>query len=209
MSRVLLVDDDKILLHIAQEFLKQEAPDLEYITVTSAQEALERLAKEKFDVVVSDYLMRDVNGLDLLQKLRIEGNQIPFIMFTGQGREEVAMQALNLGANHYLMKGVEPKSTFGELAHIIVQLIDHKRTEEALRQSRQLLERSFFTLNEALFVIDADTVRVVDCNPAASRIFGYSREEMIGRTITFLHIDADSLERFREHLYPAIEKEGY
>jgi PAS domain S-box-containing protein len=83
-----------------------------------------------------------------------------------------------------------------------------KQAEEALRESQQLLERTFTSLREAVFIIDADTVEIVDCNPAALEIFGYSRQEMLGRTTDFLHVDEAALEEFRKHLYPAIEEKG-
>jgi len=86
---------------------------------------------------------------------------------------------------------------------------ERKRAEEALRESQQLLERTFASLRDAVFIIDADTVEIIDCNPAASEIFGYSRQEMLGQTTTFLHVDEAALEEFRKHLYPAMEEKGF
>lgn len=134
LSRILLVDNSESLLRIADEFLSREEPLFDVATNVSSREALQRLRKDEFDVVVSDYRMPDIDGLELLQILRNEGNNIPFIMLTGQGREEVAMKALNLGANYYLMKGDNARTTFGELAHIIRQLVQYKRTELELRE---------------------------------------------------------------------------
>ena len=88
-------------------------------------------------------------------------------------------------------------------------ITERKRAEEALQESQQLLERTFASLLDAVFVIDGDTVEIMDCNPAASEIFGYSRDEMLGRTTTFLHVDEAALEEFREHLYPAVEEKGF
>ncbi len=123
MARILLVDDDKDLLRISQRYLKQEEPTYEFIAIESAHEALQALEKTHFDALVADYQMPEMDGLELLEHLRREGSTIPFIIFTGRGREEVAIRALNLGADHYLRKGGESKSLFGELAHIIKQLV--------------------------------------------------------------------------------------
>ncbi|MHA2499086.1 MAG: response regulator transcription factor, partial [Candidatus Hodarchaeales archaeon] len=102
MSQILLVDDNEALLAMTQSFLKQENPNFEISTSLSAQDALEKLTEIAFDAIVSDYQMPKMDGLELLAALRAQGSAIPFIMLTGKGREEVAMQALNLGADYYL-----------------------------------------------------------------------------------------------------------
>ncbi len=84
-----------------------------------------------------------------------------------------------------------------------------KRTEAALRESQQLLRKTFASLRDAVFIIDAKTVKIIDCNPAASEIFGYRREEMLGRTTAFLHIDETALEDFRRLLYAEVEERGF
>jgi len=94
-------------------------------------------------------------------------------------------------------------------ASTLGHLCTRKRAEEALGESHQLLERTFGSLRDALFVIDATTVEIRDCNPAASEIFGYSREEMLGQTTALLHLDTVALEEFRRRLFPAIERKGF
>ncbi|MFQ5978134.1 MAG: response regulator [Candidatus Heimdallarchaeota archaeon] len=123
MTRVLFVDDDNDFLALVRKFLGREDPTIDLVTSASAINALQLLEKESYDVVVADYLMPEMNGLELLEHLRTSGNPIPFIVFTGRGREEIAIRALNLGANHYLKKGGELKSLFAELAHFIKRTI--------------------------------------------------------------------------------------
>jgi PAS domain S-box-containing protein len=85
---------------------------------------------------------------------------------------------------------------------------ERKIIEEALRASQQLLKRTFDSLSEAVLVLDADTTEIMDCNPAAETVFGYSRHEMLGQKISMLHVDEATYEEFRENLYPAIEEKG-
>ncbi|MFQ5978619.1 MAG: PAS domain S-box protein [Candidatus Heimdallarchaeota archaeon] len=169
MSRILLVDDSESLLRLADNFLRREEPFFDVVTTVSSREALQRLRKESFDAVVSDYRMHEMDGLELLQTLRDEQNNIPFIMLTGQGREEVAMEALNLGANYYLMKGDDFSTTFGELAHIIRQLVHHERTELELREKTHWSQVFLDALPCVALVLRANR-EVVACNAQGANV---------------------------------------
>ncbi len=78
-----------------------------------------------------------------------------------------------------------------------------------LQDPQQLLKKILVSLRGAVFILDAPTVEILDCNPAASEMFGYSRDEMLGQTTTFLHVDESSLEEFRTQLYTAVKVEGF
>lgn len=83
------------------------------------------------------------------------------------------------------------------------------RAEEALRKSNQLLEKTFASLYDAVFIIEGKKTNIIDCNPAAAKIFGYSREEMLGQTTNFLHVSEKTIEEFDGYLYPSIEEKGF
>ncbi len=152
MPRILLVDDEEDLLLIVKEFLELEEPTFELITCTSGLEALQKLTDDAFDAVVADYQMPGMNGLELLEQLNLTGSDVPFIIFTGKGREQDAIQALNLGADYYVKKGGDPENQYRELAHVIRSVMLHKRTKDALKESekryRQLFEDSPISLWE-------------------------------------------------------------
>ncbi len=76
------------------------------------------------------------------------------------------------------------------------------------RHLKELLGKTFNSLKDALFVVDPVTRKIIDCNPAAEQIFGYDRDEMLGRSTAFLHVDRMAFERFAKHLFPALETEG-
>lgn len=93
MIRVLLVDDEPQLLELARFFLEKQG-QFAIETATSADEALNRISKGSLDAVVSDYQMSEMDGIELLKTLRAEKNDIPFILFTGKGREDVAIEEI-------------------------------------------------------------------------------------------------------------------
>jgi len=334
LIRVLHVDDETSLSKVVKQCLEMQG-GFQVDIASSVEEAMKKMKKETYDVIVSDYQMPDKDGLELLRELREKGNTIPFIIFTGKGREEVAINALNLGADQYLDKSGDPQTVYCELAHGIRQAVEKKRAEgllkeseallrqitdnmldmislsddkgifkyvspshkrilgyetgdllgksifefmhpddlntvmeaiqtakknhswgkmvfrcrhadghylwlecvgnfvfdendqvigavlsarditerkkaeESLQKSRQLLEKTFVNLQDAIFIIDADTKKIMDCNPAASKMFGYAREEMLGKTTAFLHANEASIEEFKKQLYPSVNEKGF
>jgi len=116
--RVLHVDDEPSFLKVAKQCLELQGR-FHVETAFSVEQALEKMREKPFDVIVSDYQMPGKDGLEFLKELRDSGYTIPFIVFTGRGREEVASQALNLGADRYIDKTGDPETVYGELAQSI------------------------------------------------------------------------------------------
>ena len=94
---ILHVDDEPCILVVSKQILELEG-NFRVDSVSSVKEAEEKLSLQKYDAIISDYEMPGKNGLQFLKELREEPNDIPFIIFTGKGREDVVIQALNLGA---------------------------------------------------------------------------------------------------------------
>ncbi|MFX1607342.1 MAG: response regulator [Promethearchaeota archaeon] len=129
-TRVLLVDDDVELLDIARILLQQNDPDLEIVVSSSVKDALEKLEKEDFDVIISDFLMPDYSGLDMLEALRAGGDDIGFVIWTGHSSEDVAIKSLNLGADHYILKGEDYREQFSVIREIIKNVANRKTSVE-------------------------------------------------------------------------------
>jgi PAS domain S-box-containing protein len=141
MIKVLYVDDEESLLELAKVFL-EASNEMVLETASNAKRGMEIIHGGAIDVVVSDYQMPEMDGLAFLRALRGSGNDIPFILFTGKGREEVVIQALNEGADSYLQKGGLPRPQFAELAHRIVRAADRRKASIALQQSEARLTRA-------------------------------------------------------------------
>jgi len=128
MIKLLFVDDDKYLLEIAQIFL-ENAGDYSVETALSAKIALNKLKSGTYDAVVSDYQMPEMNGIRFLEVLRPDYPTLPFIIFTGKGREEIVIEAFEKGADFYVQKGGEPRSQFAELTRKIDSAVGQRRAE--------------------------------------------------------------------------------
>lgn len=179
MFTVLYTDDEPGLLELGKIFLETSGT-FTVETAISAQEALTLLKSRPFDCIVSDYQMPEKDGIALLKELRSDNNQIPFILFTGRGREEIAIEALNNGADYYLQKGGDPAAQFAELSHKIRLAVGSRRTIQALLESEAKYRRILENLQDAYVRVDVNGI-VTMVNPSAVRMYGYgSAQEMTG-----------------------------
>lgn len=128
--KVLVVDDEADFLEIAELYLEREKEGLEVVTVNSGEEAFEILKEGNYDAVVSDYKMPIVDGLELLERVRDFGMDIPFFILTAKGNEKVAQEALNLEANGYFNKFKKLKKGFNKLADVLTKSIQKNRREK-------------------------------------------------------------------------------
>ena len=135
--RVLYVDDEPALLEIGKLFLEREGTFV-IDTLISVSDALMRLNTERYDAILSDYQMPEMDGITFLKQLRASGNKTPFVIFTGRGREEVVIEALNNGADFYIQKGGDVKAQFAELSNKICYAVSRKQSDEALGVSEVL-----------------------------------------------------------------------
>ena len=179
MYSILCVDDEPALLDLAKTFLERNS-GFEVQTAPSAIEGLRVLQSRNFDVIVSDYQMPGMDGIAFLKSVRKDHGEIPFILFTGKGREDVAIEAINNGADFYLQKGGEPKSQFVELMHKIKVAVDKKRTEKQLDESKQRMADIINFLPDATFAIDLEG-HVIAWNQAIEEMTGIKSSAILGR----------------------------
>ena len=102
MENILIVDDDEGLLHFLNRFFRKQGHEVH--TCSSGQAALEVMAAEQFDLVLLDYKMPGLNGLDTLREVRKSQVKTPVIIMTAYGTTDTAIEAMKLGAYDYLLK---------------------------------------------------------------------------------------------------------
>ncbi|MFA4876957.1 MAG: PAS domain S-box protein [Methanoregula sp.] len=178
MLRILYVDDETTLLDASRRYLERQGGFF-VDTAGSASAALPLLAGGQYDAIVSDYQMPDMDGIGFLKTVRASKNTIPFILFTGRGREEVVIQALNEGADFYLQKGGDPKAQFAELIHKIHQAVEKRRAERALLESEERYRNVVEDQTEFISRFTPDGTHIF-VNNAYCRYFGLARDEILG-----------------------------
>jgi PAS domain S-box-containing protein len=177
LIRVLYLDDEPLLLDVCREFI--EVPgQIEMDTALSAQDAYLAMARVDFDVIVSDYQMPGMNGIEFLRQIRSQFGHIPFILFTGRGREEVAIEALNTGADFYLQKGGDPKVQYGQLQKAIIHLAKSHATERSLAVTQQKYSDLMEEVKALAIKLDPD-MRITYVNPYGMKQLGWG-DSLVG-----------------------------
>lgn len=138
--KALIIDDSQADVDFVKGVLKKAGPDHVFKPVweSNPSTALGRLAQETFDLVLLDYHMPAMSGLDMLAKIREAHHALPVIMLTGMGNEAVAVEAMKRGAQDYLRKD---QLTVHELTRAVITALERKRLEDELAERRRALEQ--------------------------------------------------------------------
>jgi len=197
---VLYVDDEAVLRELASAFLERSGL-LAVTTFDSAIKALEELKTRSFDVIVSDFEMPEMDGRTFLKIIRVQFGGIPFILFTGKGREEVVVEALNCGADSYIQKGGQPVAQFVELEHKIKIHVEHRWAQLALCESEKKYRQLVENAQEGICIIQDE--KFVFYNPKFYGIVtncGFTCEDFLSQpSFTFIHPEDQPLLREQYH----------
>ncbi|MGC2423412.1 MAG: response regulator [Nitrospirota bacterium] len=159
---ILIVDDDPSLANLIKLRIKQEASNFSIAAVESGQECLEYLKEHKVDCILSDYQMPGMSGMELLQTLRAQKNDVPFIFITGQGNENVAREAFTGGAADYFTKDWG-FAHFAKIVNSVENAVrrgrierSHMECEQALNQSEERYRSFVANCSEAIWRFELD-----------------------------------------------------
>ena len=139
-------------------------------------EALEFLKGSKFDIILSDYLLEDGSAFDIFSEI----DDIPIIMFTGAGDEEVAVQALKYGVKDYIIKDSE--RNYLKILPITIANAIKQCNEERLFK---LLWHAIRDITDGVYCTDIED-RIIFVNDAFCRTYGYLEHEIIGKDARIL-----------------------
>ncbi|MFA5414330.1 MAG: response regulator [Methanoregula sp.] len=202
---VLLVDDEPSLLELCKLYIEHPLY-MKVTTAESAADALEKIRKMTFDAIVSDYQMPEIDGITFLKMIRETYTLLPFILFTGKGREEVVIDAINNGATFYVQKGGETKVQYAELSHKIRRAVDHYRSETTLRETNAVLNAILAASPNGIALIRERTLQWV--NDSLSRMLGYSHSDLIGMHLRKLYENEETYNQIGEQIVRELKKNG-
>lgn len=151
---------------------------------------------KKYQVLLMDYQLPGINALEITKKIRQEiKSDIPIVIVTGHGNEEVAIQALKLGADDYLVKR---ENYLFRLPSLLTNVNDRntlRKQKEELIES-ELKYRLLFANNpQPMWIYDPKTLKFLEVNKAAVKYYGYSRDEFLSMTLKDIRPE-EELEEF-------------
>ena len=184
---ILLVDDEPCSLEISKRILLTK-DNFVIETASCVEEAFKKIKTQTYDVIISDYEMPQKNGLQFLEELRLQKKEIPFILFTGKGRDEISIKALNLGVDGYIEKHGDPETIYEELKHKIIQLTNQYRIKKEHTLLVDQYKQFFSNVPSAVVIYevigDGEDFIFKDFNFAAERIERISKANVIGKRVT-------------------------
>jgi PAS domain S-box-containing protein len=182
-KRILLVEDNIADARLIREMLHEAGSDRDVLeTASRLSEALLLARKAPFDIVLLDLGLPDSQGLETLTTYLESASEIPVIVLTGLADDAISVQAVECGAQDYLVKGrIDGPMLFRAIRYAI----GRKRQEGVLRQNEERYRAVTHSATDA--IISADSAgNIVHWNQGAETIFGYSGAEVIGQPATLL-----------------------
>jgi len=182
---VLHVDDGLDFAEMAAEFIERHDERIDIQTASSVSEGLDRLVENKFDCIVSDYDMPGKGGIEFLEAVRESHPEVPFILFTGKGSEEVASEAISAGVTDYLQKG-SGTSRYEILVNRITNAVERRRTRKEVARTEQRLRTIAENTTDVLWMFSADWDELLFINSPYEEIWGRSINELREEPRSFL-----------------------
>lgn len=197
---VLHVDDDAAFAEMVATYLEREDNRIEVLSETDPEAGLEALDNRDVDCVVSDYEMPNTDGIELLETVRTEHPDLPFILFTGKGSEAVAGEAISKGVTDYQQKDTTT-SQYAVLAHEIRNAVQQYRTRRAVEETEEKLSQLAEKADDILFMFNGDWSELLFINSAYEDIWGRPVSEVKEQPQSFLDgVHPDDRERARDSM---------
>ncbi|MCX6278821.1 MAG: response regulator [Bacteroidetes bacterium] len=206
--RILFAEDEAVHYIMAVKILQHEGLDFESVRVEARNTFLDAIESFCPDLVITDYMMPDFNGMDVLKLTRDYNQSIPVIILTGAISEEIAVECMRLGASNYVLK-----NNLIRLPFAVKEALKKREAVEEASTAIQHLKESESRLNtitnaagDAIIMLDENGL-ISFWNPAAEKIFGYSREEAVGQDLHTL-IVPENYRKIFSTKFPAFQQSG-
>ncbi|WP_142861166.1 PAS domain-containing response regulator [Salinigranum halophilum] len=183
--RILHVDDDPAFADLTATYLGRESDQFTIETATCPANAFETFDLTAFDCIVSDFDMPGQNGIEFLRTVRAQYPDLPFILYTGKGSEDVASDAISAGVTEYLQKGRSTEQ-YALLANRIRNVVSKFHAEAQVDQVESQLRDLTEATSDLLWMFSSDWEELLYVNSAYEDIWGYAVDDLFDDPRSFL-----------------------
>ncbi|MGF7141535.1 response regulator [Roseimarinus sediminis] len=188
---VLHIEHNIADVDLTNRYLSRYAPYIRTKNVPTGEAALKILPEKEtepekwnYQVILMDYRLPGMSALEFIKEIRQERKlDVPIIIVTGHGNEEVAVQALKIGASDYLVKRENYLTRLPSLISGAFEHFELKRKQIALAESETKYRLLFESNPHPMWVYELETLRFLEANHAATVKYGYSRDEFLSMTL--------------------------
>ena len=185
---ILIIEDDLIDRKHMERLLMRSSLSIEKVTTAHhLDEAVPLLQTQHFDVVLLDLNLPDSGGLSTIDQVNQANPKVAVIVATGEGYEELGLEAVAVGAQDYLIKGEFDSQM---LSKTVRYAVERRQVQNVLRENEQRLKIVLDSILTGIVISDAQTHEIVDMNPMAEEILGWSQQDLLGKAcILFTCLD--------------------
>lgn len=202
--RILVVDDSaEVRDFLANTLLKTQGLHIE--TAKDGKEGLAAVLRDPPDLIITDHSMPKLTGLEMIRQLREVGHQIPVILMTAEGSENLAAQAIRIGINYYFVKPFDPVEMQEAIKHLLGESIEEE--PESPEHEQDLLLRLLIGMPDPVIVVDTSK-KIVFCNQAAGEhMFAMAPAQVVGLAIQKATRDQNLINLFDRNFTPGVDVE--
>ena len=203
--KILLTDDDPNLLNTICFFLSEEGFNV--IKAENGEKAIELIKKNKFDLIITDLIMGEIDGVDVLKFAKKVNPETRVIILTGVKEMNLTIESIRNKADDYLLKPCEPDDLLYRISSCFKELElirKNNRTEQALIESEKKYRNLVESTQDQIWSIDIHGKHTF-INKAFTDILGYEVNEIIDKPITSL-VHPDDKKKIKELFLQSIEK---
>ncbi|MGZ3567874.1 MAG: response regulator, partial [Thermodesulfobacteriota bacterium] len=200
-TRVLVAEEDSGFLKMVEDSLKASGTLYHIEKVSSGKGCLEKLRKERFDILLLDHSLSDGEGLNWLRHFNELGIGIPTIFVTAKGDPRLAIEAMKEGVFDYINRSAECAKAFPFVVNRAIEghglMLEKVRLQRELIETKNFLESIVEKAGDAISVVDLEG-KVLYWNEGAEKIYGYKKEEVFGKKLCQFLYPRDEQSRAEE-----------
>ena len=191
--RVLHIDDD---INFLQAFSTSFREHLSCVNAKNVEEAVKLLNQEKIELVVLDYQISGLNGLDVFKSLKAVSPNIPVIFYSSQGDETIVREIFTNGAADYFVKDLMSFAQKEKLLNSISKNIEKHKAEKALANTELKFQKLFNNANDIIFLhsatLDPRSCHFIEVNEVACKTLGYTHDELLKMSPADFYLHKDN-----------------